>query len=337
MSTERSSDEMALIDFLMGELPQQQRLEVQGRLEADESFRRLRDNIERTFRAISLLPEQAPPDDLAARTVASVARARQTEALIAREEARRRAALPTFSLRELAVAAAAVIIMAVALIPSIHQARNISLAGQCSSNVGQIGAGLLAYANANDDCLPAPDGQVKRWLPAGGGDAAFSNSVLLYRLVRSGYVSHVVFRCPTGGTGTFQASADMTDFPAGEFISYSYQHTLGPRPVKLSDPALLAVANKMVILADSTPVFSGGRFLPEKLRCLAGDNHGQRGQNVLYLDMHVKWRDRPDVGVGNNNIFLVDGLSDYRGDEAPADATDTFLLPTYTPGGSPGR
>jgi len=330
MSTKRTDDEITLIDLLMGELPDQARLAVERRLDRDESFCRLKRDIEHTFQAADLLPAPAPPADLLAGTVAAIARARRTEALIAKERLRRSPARPSFSLRELAVAAAAVIIMAIALIPSVRQAKNLAVAAQCGSNVGQIGAGLLAYANTNDDYLPAADGRRDWWL-ANGQAATFSNSAVLYKLVRQGYVSPPAFRCPAGGRGMFRTEAGMTDFPSEQFISYSYQNTLGPHPLRGSDPKLLAVADRMAILADSTPVFSNGRFFRDRLARPTSDNHHRRGQNVLYLDMHVKWTRRPDVGVGNDNIFLVEGVSDYRGNERPAGATDTFLLPAFTP------
>ncbi len=58
-------------------------------------------------------------------------------------------------------------------------------------------------------------------------------------------------------------------------------------------------------------------------------NHGARGQNVLYLSGHVAWAETPAAGVGGNNIYLIEGVDDYRGDESPAEPTDSFLLPAY--------
>lgn len=330
MSNQKVNDQALLVDFLRGELTEQKRSEVVARLDRDDEFRKTRDDIVNTFKAIDLAPELDPPEQLVKTTVARIAQARQTEALLAKEEARRRPLMPTMSLRELAGVAAAVLLIASVLIPSVRHAHQLQLAGRCSANVGQIGAGLLAYANDNDDYLPSADGPRSRWLAAPGADA-FSNSAALYKLIRLGYVPPTAFRCPAVSCrGTFRATADMHDFPKGEFISYSYQHSRCPRPLRRSIPNLVTVADKMVILGDSTPLFADGQSTCKRMDNTVSRNHGRRGQNVLYLDMHVSWAKSADVGVGGNNIFLIDGIKNYRGDETPSLVTDTFLLPTFS-------
>jgi lipoprotein-anchoring transpeptidase ErfK/SrfK len=64
----------------------------------------------------------------------------------------------------------------------------------------------------------------------------------------------------------------------------------------------------------------------------SSENHGRTGQNVLYLDMHVRWVKVPSAGVKGNNIYIAEGIYNrYRGDETPISPTDTFLMPAYTP------
>lgn len=331
MSDPNAIDEMLLIDFLRGELSAQQHRQVQERLQKEESFRRLRDDLANTFSALDLVAEAETPGDLAERTLARLRQARRTEALLVKEQSRRPMVSSTFSLRELSVAAAAILLMVAVLVPSLRQARHRAEITRCASNAGQIGSALLTYSNANEDYLPSPDSNSRRWLPSAGQVAASSSSAL-FKLVRHGYATPVIFRCPSGGHESFVARAGMMDFPEQEYISYSYQHTLGPRGLRRSDPRLQAVAQRMAVLADSTPVFSEGRFHREHVAKAISKNHGREGQNVLYLDMHVDWSERPTVGVSNDNIFLIEGVTDYRGDEQPSRITDTFLLPSFTPG-----
>ena len=85
----------------------------------------------------------------------------------------------------------------------------------------------------------------------------------------------------------------------------------------------------MAILADSTPFYRNGGFEADQAATAASENHGRTGQNVLYLDMHVGWAKGPAVGVNKNNIFLAEGIYNYRGNETPVGPTDTFLLPAY--------
>ena len=334
MANRTGDDETQLIDFQMGELSAGEQEEVRRRLSSEEPFKRLHDDIANTFAAMQLAPESDPPEHLTEATLDHIRGARRTDELLATEESRPAAIRPTFSLRELTVIAAALILMAAIIVPSVRAARYQAVIRNCASNVGQIGSALMTYANANDDYLPAVDAQQKRWLPA-AEEPSLSNSSALYKLVRSEDASPVIFQCPGGQRRSFVVEGNMTDFPGGKFIGYSYQHTLGPRKMRLNDPVLAGAAEKMAILADSNPLFADGRFCPDKLNRMVSDNHGGTGQNVLYFDMHVMWFKRPNVGVQGNNIFLVDGVFDYRGVEEPCGPTDTFLLPAFSPPACP--
>ena len=45
--------------------------------------------------------------------------------------------------------------------------------------------------------------------------------------------------------------------------------------------------------------------------------------------MHVSWADRATVGVGGDNIWLAQGVYQYKGTELPASEADSFLLPSF--------
>jgi prepilin-type N-terminal cleavage/methylation domain-containing protein len=44
-------------------------------------------------------------------------------------------------------------------------------------------------------------------------------------------------------------------------------------------------------------------ILPLRTKCANSGNHMREGQNVVYLDSHVTWHRRPDVGVMDDNIY----------------------------------
>lgn len=334
MSEPNHPDEALLIDFLLGRCDDAAAADVQRRLEGDAALRHLRDNVANTLGAVGLAEQVEPSADLVQSTMERIRQAQETTALIEREEIVRPGGRSTFSLRELITLAAAAMVLAAVFIPWVREAKRRSLGAQCESNVGQVGSALRKFASANSGMLPRAGGETRRWLP-GGGQPTVSNSSALFSLVRNGYAEPAVFQCPAvdvprdegSGTTVLAVTAEMTDFPRGRFIHYSYQHTLGPGKFSYHEPGLKAVAERMSILADRTPVFRNGQFLPERVRAATSDNHGREGQNVLYLDGHVEWRDQANAGVGDNNIFLVDGIYEYRGDEAPVTSTDTFLLP----------
>jgi len=329
MSGHRDNDESVLIDYVLGQCDAQTAEQVARRLEQDEGFRQLHTDVVSTFAAVRLAPQAEPPEDLVSKTLARLRTATQMERLVTREELSRPAGRATFSLRELAALAASLLILALVFVPSVRQARFRAGINRCASNAGQIGAAFQNYTNVHGGALPAPDGSARRWLACDGQPAA-SSSAGLFKLVRHGYASPTVFQCPTRKVITFVVRSDMQDFPSAEHITYSYQHVLGPRALSARDPVLAAVAEHMVILADRTPLFDGSRFRPDRLRAKASDNHGGRGQTVLYLDMHVGWAQTAEVGVNGDNIFLARDTYEYDGDEAPAGPTDTFLLPAHT-------
>lgn len=86
----------------------------------------------------------------------------------------------------------------------------------------------------------------------------------------------------------------------------------------------------MAILADRNPLFTAGRLRKDRMSRAVSENHARTGQNVLYLDMHVDWTTRPDVGVMGDNIYLSGTRREYVGDEAPVGPTDSFLLPAFS-------
>ena len=327
MSEQRARDDLSLIDFLLGRCEADERPGIQARLQHDHGFQKRHDDLSHAFAALSLLPAAEPPENLLDRTSARIASARRTEALIAREEMARAPLRPTFAFREVAVAAAAVLVLAVIFLPSLRQARSAARIQECASQVGRIGTGLLTYANSNGGALPGVVAS-RHWLP--GANDSVSNSAALWKLVQGRYVSSpVLFQCPAVGGNSFEVKAGMTDFPACKYIGYSYQHMMGGRTLHVSDPALAPMSGTMAVLADGSPIFVDGRFQPQRLAARASDNHGGAGQNVLYLDWHVGWASTADAGVDGDNIYLVQGVRKYRGDEVPTEPTDSFLLPSF--------
>ena len=326
MTEQRKKDEALLIDYLLDRCDEATGREVEMRLEKDTGFRALRGDLTNAFDALKLLGAPEASEDLADRTLARIASARQSTAARTRRELMR-AGRPTFSLRELATVAAAAIIMALLFVPWARQARNRALEGKCAANVGQIGTGMKNYAMDNKNSLPLAHSSKAAWLP-GDGRKPVSNSAGLFHLVGGHYAPVSVFQCPADGDAAgeaFGVNREMTDFPASKYISYSYQHALG-------NSVLLPVAGEMAVLSDKTPVFEDGQFRAEFLSIprVSSRNHGRRGQNVLYPDWGVRWRQGARVGVNGDNIFLVQGKEEYDGTETPANATDSFLLPAWS-------
>lgn len=319
-----------LIDFVLDQCEAADRQAVADRLVHDEAFAAHHRDVANTLGALGAAAEVAPPAGLVARTMARIRQKRQTDALLAREGVSAPVRRPTFSLRELAAIAAVAAIGVCVLLPVVRRASEVNLAGQCAARIGRIGSALTEYANDNDDRLPGA-GDQRNWLAAssrGGTSAA------LFELVSDNYAKPKAFRCPTGSrddADDFEVHAGMVDFPSAEAVSYSYQHPFRGNELRRSNPALATVADSMAILADQSPAFDQARSRgpARPVRTANSPNHDREGQNVLYLDSHVGWAKTPAAGVMGNNIYLIDNVDVYTGDEVPT-PPDTFLMPAYT-------
>jgi prepilin-type processing-associated H-X9-DG protein len=332
MSEPTRDDEQRLIDYLLGQCDDEAAQAVRRRLAADADFAERRDRVAAALAVLDLLGEPEPPATLAERTVRRVREARAASQEVARNESRRRRVGPIFSWREVAGIAAAVLLLAVILVPSLQQARRYELAGMCEDNQGRIGAAMLKYAHEHDGALPAAEGSGRRWMEGDGVEKPASNSVALFKLVRDEYEKPAVFQCPAVGHGdTFRLQGWMQDFPKAEHVDYSYQHMVGPNVRRRAVAPADALAEVLAVLGDRNPLFDErGRFRPDRSNARASDNHDNTGQNVLYLDGHVRWSETPDAGVNGNNIWVAEGIRNYTGVEEPVSPTDTFLLPAYS-------
>jgi len=327
----RRLDEELLIDFLMGACSDEHANEVTRRLGEDQAFSRLHDDLTNALGALRLADAPDPPADLVARTMDRISSQHKLDALLADEAHAPRRGGRTFSLREALSVAAAILLLVAAFMPSMVQARRRGQIQQCGAQLGRIGRAFNKYSLANDNVLPAGEQTNRRWMPADGEPVA-GNSAGLFLLIRNKYADPAVFICPAVKTDAppLEVRPEMTDFPSGQYIHFSYQYSIGGRRISLDDKRLAGVRQFMAILADSNPVFAEGRFNRDQVGASSG-NHGHRGQNVLYLDMHVLWQKTPTVGVAGDNIYLVgENTDEYEGDEAPADETDSFLLPAYS-------
>ncbi len=319
----RDKDEQLLVDLVLGQCDGPTAQDLRRRLAEDERFAARHREIQTALEALDRYDVPAPPVNLVERTLARVSAQRRSEGLLVERPTGRRAFAPTFSYREMAALAAGLLLIVGIFVPAMRQARRRANRSLCGASQGQIGTGLIHYANTNDGLLPAAPATGSGWLVASGPERS-SNSAGLFLLVRSRYVSAETFQCPAAGGESFVARGGMTDFPSPKTIGYSYQHSLA-RPINRE--ALADVADEMVILGDHTPFFAGGVYRRKDTGAIS-TNHGGSGQNALHLNSSVFWTRDNHVGVNGDNIFLADGITAYTGVEVPASPTDSFLLPS---------
>jgi prepilin-type processing-associated H-X9-DG protein len=254
-------------------------------------------------------------------------------------------------------------------------------AGQtlCARNLALLGQAMFAYANDYNGALPRAGGRNSEWsllrynwaaadrynaycvTPGTDEGGRASIGSCLYLLVKYGDVAPATFVCPTDPAGReFRLSeyaADRPDFaltdawdfgpdPAKHY-SYAYHIPFGRYPLKTSDDPGLA------LLADRNPWSMGKpaqHFKPDipphngtAEQAAAGNtiSHDEAGQNVLFLDGHVAFHDRPHCGLDNDNIYTVSAVPEHGdpmgkfptigGGLSSANARDSLLVQDPTP------
>ena len=284
-----------LLGYLLGALDPSEQAEIEERLERDDH---LRDDLEVLRRGLEPLSADAlpdaPPPSLAERTCDLVlVRAH----LQGREDAP--PPVSRWTLPDMAVAAAVVLMASLLLFPAVNVSRANSQRAGCQNNLRELGAAIAAFSAQHQGLLP----QMKAH-----GDVNFGGAVdpdLLY----DGYVSDagafvcpaarrdpdVEFRLPTRAQLLREADRHGSGIRAISLGSYAI--TLGHLAGGSYVPTRNLGRSSFAMLSDSPSL-----YLPEH----RSENHGGGGQNVLYEDGHVRFAATCQIAAGMDDIYRND-------------------------------
>jgi len=254
------------------------------------------------------------------------------------------------------------------LLPVLDHVRQQAFRAVCATHLSGIGMAMLGYAHDYDGEFPRSGGPDSRWgrripnwiaqdrrsaygLTAEGARGVGTISSSFYLLIKYGFslpLSDFVCR-GDAGTGVFDPAKegvgdrrlhDLWDFGAvpSERVSYSYHMPFGVHRLKpSSNPG-------MVIAADRNPFIESpmaepksiGLFVPEgdggAIKIGNAYQHQGDGQNVLFVDTHVRFEKAPYCGVDDDNIYTFwDGGDIRRGampllGSEPQDQADSLLV-----------
>jgi len=327
--------EQWLLDYHLGQLEPEQTQRISRVIAEDAEVAAQSRRVERLVGRLDGYAAPEPPADLAGKVLARVESFKATTVRL--EEAGSPAAAGEagggesgwrlWSVRELVAMAAALAVIVGVFFPAAYRVRSVARRDQCQANLAQLGHSMAGYAADHDEALPYA-GHIPNtvWLRAGEpNQPVATNTRHLYRLVKEGRISRMrLFVCPGSRTDMPMEVDDptaMDDFADAANVSYSFQ-SQGKRPLRIN------LRFRLPVLADRNPFIRGGQFRVGGRTDVNSNAHGRgKGQNVLYWDGSVLWRDSAAAGPEGDNIWLAGQQRQYQGTEEPLSESDAFLIP----------
>jgi len=256
-----------------------------------------------------------------------------------------------FTLVELLVVIGIIALLISILLPALNAAKERANRVKCSSNLRQIGQGLLLYANDNKGIYPRTPANT------GGTYAAFSQSgasaatdpfgtpaltandvtAAMFLLVRNADINPEVFVCPSSNaekdTLNNRPPNQRVNFFGPNNLSYSFAN---PYPndtaigagYKLNGnvPADFAIAGDRNDGDMLTSVNSNSAASEQKK--INSKNHEGDGENVLFNDGHCEWSTTSFVGANKDCIYSRATTTTIGGSAAQANPAASAGFPT---------
>jgi hypothetical protein len=312
-----------MLDYALGRLEGPDRDQAEREIADDPA---LAEALDRLGRAMHQLLDDGdakatlePPEGLALQTIAQVDEARRM---------RRRTMLDfmpasvPFRWTDLAVAAGILLASLLTLVPAVRCSKMRMDQAGCGLNLRQLGVSLAQYAIQHHHFPYAPPDHP---------DAASGCFAILLR--DQGLLTDpATLDCPCNGMHARAAGLPSVNTLCelqhkspgcvSRVLHCDYAYNLGCRDGSGHPRAIPArLSTSLPLLADQPP--------HEGFRILEGNspNHGERGQNVLYSDGHVRWHSTRYVGPQDDDLFL-----NARHRPEPGDSIqDAVLVPSHFP------
>jgi prepilin-type processing-associated H-X9-DG protein len=332
-----------LFDYCVGLTSETESAEAEQLISSHREAADIHAKIKAALSPLDSLEAEPCPDELAEGTIQrlnSLSRSSQfrLQQLLAVEQARGTAKSGFWrNFGEVAAVAAVILFVALVSTPTLRRIREESSRRQrCQMQLSRIFQGIRDYSSDHDGKLPAvATATGAPWWKVGyQGQENHSNTRHVWLLVKGGYVDADEFVCPGRKEGlVIQFSpaqvSKYNDFPARENVTYSFR-IMCSKSQKGHTPSRRALTADLSPLFERLPKDYSKPFLLQLNKELLGinsNNHGRRGQNVMFCDGSVEFVKQRNIGVLQDDIFTLRDTQVYRGCEVPSCETDAFLAP----------
>ena len=343
MSPLNNEQKQLLFDYCICLTSQKEKAEAEALISSSKEADEIHSKITNAIKPLDILENEPCPDELAESTIQQLnniadSNRNKLQKLLAKEQNKNVTVKIGLwrNWSELAAVAAAILLIAGVLVPTLGVARQKYQQKQCKTQIGSIFKGLSNYIMDYDGKTPAvATVEGAPWWKVGDqGSENQSNTRHLYLLVKCDYVKLIDFSCPGSKKSKLSKITSsqikvFKDFPDSELIDYSFQ-------INCNNTSKSNLHCRRVLMADRNPLFEklpkdlSRQFkllLDRELLTLNSINHNRHGQNVLFGDGRVEFIKTRSTGIAKDDIFTLQDTDVYRGCEVPSCQTDFFLAP----------
>ncbi len=343
MSSLSSEQKQLLFDYAIGLTTEKESAQAEALISLSEEAAQLLSGIKSSISPLDSIEFGSCPDMLVdgiVRRVSNLTNGRhRLQQLLAAEQKRPVTTGRSFwhNFSEMAAIAAAILLVAGVLIPSLGVARQKYWQQRCQTQLGSIFQGLSNYISDYDGQPPtvATKAGSPWWKVGYQGQENYSNTRHIWLLVKGAYVEAGNFGCPgksQGRTIKLDPSQiqNFNDFPERRYITYS---------IRIRCPNTPCVFGQGPLMSDLNPIFDGTNAnsseelsvqLDDRSFTINSRNHRSRGQNVLFGDGSVRFIKVRFIGDAKDDLFTLQQMNrgfEIKGDELPTCESDFFFAP----------
>jgi hypothetical protein len=343
MTPLNNEQKQLLFDYCLRLTSEKETVEAEVLISSNDQAAEIHSKLQATLAPLESVELEPCPNDLAEHTIWRISSLgdsgqHRLEQLLVSEQTQKVTTKFAFwrNLGEMAAVAAAIILVAGVLIPTLSFARQKYQQQRCRMQLGGIFQGLSNYISDYDSQVPtvASAAGAPWWKVGYQGKENHSNTRPLWLMVKLNYVKPSDFVCPGAHRGQTLKLENwqiqkLSDFPGRDYVRYSFQ-------IRCRKGEGCKLLCRKVLMADLSPLFeklpddyskSFRLSLNPKLLVRNSINHRRHGQNVLFGDGRVEFLKTRHTGISKDDIFTLQDTDIYQGCEVPSRDIDFFLAP----------